>query len=277
MKAVAGTFSVKTEEGSVDCTVRGKIKKDLDIFVGDNVDVENNVIEKVYPRKNVLIRPYVANVDELFIVIAPVPEPDWVLVEKLLLNCRKEGIKTSIVFNKCDLTSEEEISRLLAPYRRDASLFSVSAKKGVGVEALAEEISGKTVCFAGQSAVGKTSLVATLGKKDLLVGELSKRIKRGKNTTRAVEIYEFSGGYMVDTCGFSVAESIDIKPEDLIYYYEDFVKVQNLCKFSNCRHISEPGCAVKKMLEEGTFDKDRYERYVKLYTELTERRKKLYG
>ena len=276
MKAVAGAYSVKTEKGTVMCSVRGKVKKDFDIFVGDRVEIEDNVILSVYPRKNVLIRPYVANVDELFIVIAPVPEPDFVLVEKLLLNCRQEGIKAAIVYNKCDLTSVEEASRLLAPYRRDASPFFVSAKKSIGLDALADEVGGKTVCFAGQSAVGKTSLVASLGGTELITGELSKRIKRGKNTTRAVEIHEFSGGYLVDTCGFSVAESIDIKPEDLIYYYEDFLKVQNKCRFSNCKHISEPGCAVKKMLEEGTFDKDRYDRYVKLYAELTERRKKLY-
>ena len=267
---------MKTSEGMIVCSARGKVKKDVDIFVGDYVETEENVITSVYPRKNVLIRPYVANVDELFIVIAPVPEPDFVLVEKLLLNCRHEGIRAAIVYNKSDLISGEEAKRLLAPYRRDASLFFVSAKKGLGLDALTEEISGKTVCFAGQSAVGKTSLVAALGKKELVVGEVSKRIKRGKNTTRAVEIYEFSGGYLVDTCGFSVAESIDIKPEELIYYYDDFLKVQSKCRFSNCTHINEPGCAVKKMLEEGTFDKDRYDRYVKLYTELTERRKKLY-
>lgn len=244
--------------------------------MGDYVEVEGDVIESVYPRKNVLIRPYVANIDALFIVLAPVPEPDWVLVEKLLLNCRQEGIPAAIVFNKCELMQKEEEERLLAPYRRDADVFFVSAKKQIGLDALASFIEGKTVCFAGQSAVGKTSLVAALGSKDLVVGDLSKRIRRGKNTTRAVEIHDFAGGKLVDTCGFSVAESIDIKPEELIYYYEDFLKVQNKCRFANCKHISEPGCAVKKMLEEGTFDKDRYERYVKLYRELEERRKKLY-
>ncbi len=273
---MAGSFIVKTEEDTLVCTARGKIKKNGEIFVGDQVEVTDNVIESVYPRKNVLIRPYVANIDVLFIVIAPVPEPDWVLVEKLLLNCRQEGIPVAIIYNKCDLGKEDEIKGLLTPYRRDADTFVVSTKKKIGMDELAAYIVGKTVCFAGQSAVGKTSLVATLGGKRLEVGELSKRIARGKNTTRAVEIYDFAGGRLVDTCGFSVAESIDIKPEELIYYYEDFLKVQNECKFSNCRHINEPGCAVKKMLEEGSFDKDRYTRYVKLYNELTERRKKLY-
>ena len=275
-KAVAGAYSVETEEGIRTCSVRGKIKKDFDIFVGDYVEVSGDVIESVYPRKNVLIRPYVANIDVLFIVLAPVPEPDWVLVEKLLLNCRQEGIPAAIVFNKCELMKKEEEERLLAPYRRDADVFFVSAKKQIGLDDLTAFIQGKTVCFAGQSAVGKTSLVAALGSKDLVVGDLSKRIRRGKNTTRAVEIHDFAGGKLVDTCGFSVAESIDIKPEELIYYYEDFLKVQNKCRFANCKHISEPGCAVKKMLEEGTFDKDRYERYVKLYRELEERRKKQY-
>lgn len=265
-----------TEEGIKICPARGKVKKELDIFVGDHVEVSGDAIETVYPRKNVLIRPYVANIDVLFIVVAPVPEPDWVLVEKLLLNCRQEGIPAAIVYNKCDLVDRKQTEGLLAPYRRDAELFIVSASKGVGMDALSSYIVGKTVCFAGQSAVGKTSLVAALGGKKLQVGELSKRIARGKNTTRAVEIYDFAGGKLVDTCGFSVAESIDIKPEELVYYYEDFLRVQNKCRFSNCRHISEPGCAVKEMLEKGEFDKDRYDRYVKLYTELTERRKKLY-
>ena len=99
--------------------------------MGDRVEVEEDVIENVYPRKNVLIRPYVANIDALFIVLAPVPEPDWVLVEKLLLNCRQEGIPVAIVFNKCELMAREEEERLLAPYRRDADVFFVSAKKQI--------------------------------------------------------------------------------------------------------------------------------------------------
>ncbi len=276
IKAVAGAYTVRLPGGDSVCSVRGRIKKDFDIFVGDKVETEDNVIINVLPRKNVLIRPYVSNVDFLFIVLACVPEPDFVLVEKLLLNCRKEGIGTAIVFNKCDLADKNQARALLEPYKNDAELFFVSAKTGEGKEELLSFIQGKTVCFAGQSAVGKTSLISLLAEKELLTGELSRKIKRGKNTTRTVEIHEISGGFVVDTCGFSVAESIDIKPDDLVYYYDEFVKVQSLCRYGNCKHINEPGCKVKEMLANGEFDKNRYNRYIKLYTQLTERRKKLY-
>ncbi len=276
MKAVAGAFTVETENGErIVCSARGKIKRDTDIFVGDYVETEENVILHTYPRKNVLIRPYVANIDLLVIVVASLPEPDWVLVEKLLLNCAKEGIQTAIVCNKCD--KQGNMEEALQPYRRDAKVFFVSAKTGQGMEDLIACLTGKTVCFAGQSGVGKTSILSFIGGRELQIGEMSRKIKRGKNTTRQIEIYNFVGGKLVDTCGFSVADSIDIRPEDLIYYYDDFVRVQNQCRFSNCKHMEEPGCKVKEMVERGEFDADRYRRYVKLYQELIERRKKLYG
>lgn len=274
VKAVAGQYSVKGDLGVHVCSVRGKVKKDIDIYVGDYVDYNDNVIEKVYERKNCLIRPYVANIDALLIVVSVRPAPDWILVEKLLLNCHQQKIVPVIVFNKSDLTNEAE--KILLPYKDEIRTFIVSAKTGYGLNELKKYIAEKLVVFCGQSAVGKSSLINALGGKKLETGELSKRIARGKNTTRHIEIYDTESGRIADTCGFSVMESIDIRPEQLVYYYDEFLAVQHKCKFTNCTHIKEPDCEVKKLVSCGQINKNRYDRYVMLFEELTERRKKLY-
>ncbi len=162
------------------------------------------------------------------------------------------------------------------PYANEFQTFAVSAKTGEGIEKLRDFISGKLVVLCGQSAVGKSSLINTLGGSRLETGELSRKIQRGKNTTRHIEIFDIADGRIADTCGFSVMESVNIKPEELVYYYDEFVSVQNKCKFANCTHINEPNCEVKRLVKEGKINKNRYERYVRLYNELTERRKKLY-
>lgn len=274
VKAVAGQYSVKTKNGVAVCSLRGKVKRDIDVFVGDYVETDGEVIEKVYERKNCMIRPYVANLDALYITVAPVPEPDWNLVEKLLLNCHEQKITPVIVLNKCDLPFDPSI--MIEPYVHSVKTFVVSALTGENLEELKEYSKGKLVCFCGQSAVGKSTLIGKIGGIRLETGELSKKIQRGKNTTRHVEIYDFAGGSIVDTCGFSVMEGIDIEPEELIYYYDEFIPYQSKCRFINCTHTKEPACAVKKAVEEGKINALRYERYVKLYEQLQERRKKKY-
>lgn len=226
------------------------------------------MITALYPRKNELIRPYVANIDALLIVVAPVPQPDWICVEKLILNCHHQQITPAIVFNKTDRTTKEEVEGFLAPYQGEFFTFAVSAETGEGLDALREYIRGKLVCFAGQSAVGKSSLINALAGKNIQVGELSKKISRGKNTTRHVEIYDLADGQAVDTCGFSVMDSVDIKYDELVYYYDEFLAFQQKCKYTNCTHTNEPACAVKQAVERGELNAHRYERYVKLYEAL---------
>lgn len=267
-------YCVKSGEQIIQCTVRGKVKKDIEIYVGDYVEISDGIIEDVYTRKNCLIRPYIANLDTLFIVIAPVPAPDWNLVEKLILNCYEQKIIPVIVYNKSDLINNA--NEILEPYSGEIKTIIVSAKTKDNIEELKREIEGKLVCFCGQSAVGKSSLINVLGGKKLETGELSRKIQRGKNTTRHLEIYDIENGRIADTCGFSVMDSIDINPEELVYYYDEFLAVQNKCRYMNCTHINEPDCAVKKGVEGGTINRYRYERYVKLYRELSERRKKKY-
>lgn len=274
IKAVAGQYSVKTQEGNFVCSVRGKIKKNLDVFVGDYVETDGSVIEKVYERKNCMIRPYIANLDVLYITVAPVPEPDWNLVEKLLLNCHEQKITPVLIINKCDLPFDR--AEMVAPYEKTVKTFVVSALTGENLDELKAYSEGKLVCFCGQSAVGKSTIIGKIGGIKLETGELSRKIQRGKNTTRHIEIYDFNGGQIVDTCGFSVMEGIDIEPEELVYYYDEFVSLQNKCRFMNCTHTIEPNCVVKKAVAEGAINALRYERYVKLYEELKERRKKKY-
>lgn len=264
VKAVASQYTVKIDGKFIECVVRGTVKKDIDIYVGDFVEVVDKVIVSVYPRKNILIRPYVTNIDALLIMVSPTPLPDWTLVEKLILTCHTQNIFSAIVLNKCDLMTVEEREAFVSPYK-DFDIFFVSAKTGEGIDKLKEYMKGKLVCFAGQSAVGKSSVISLLQSKDLAVGELSKKIKRGKNTTRQIEIFDTEDGQVVDTCGFSVLEGIDIRYDELVYYYEEFIPYQSQCKYSNCTHTTEPKCAVREAVARGEIDINRYNRYVNLY------------
>lgn len=275
IKAVASKFFVDTPDGVKVCFARKRLKNDGIIFVGDYVTVAKDrgdlVIEEVKPRKNQLIRPYVSNIDVCFVVISPEPEPDFVLVDKIIVNCLEQNITPVLVKNKTDIDSVDT-----SEYKNVVQVLECSAETGEGIDKLVEFAKGKTVCFAGQSAVGKSSLINAILDCDLLeVGELAKKIKRGKNTTRKTEIFNLNGTYFVDTCGFSMLETIDIEPKDLTLYYDDFEAFRRDCKFSTCTHTEEPDCAVKahvgKEIGEG-----RYQRYLLVYKELVERKESKY-
>ena len=276
IKAVASKFFVDTPEGVKVSFARKRLKNDGIIFVGDYVTVAKDrgdfVIEEVKPRKNQLIRPYVSNIDVCFIVISPEPEPDFVLVDKIIINCLEQRITPVLVKNKDDLRTIDTLE-----YDGVIEQFVCSAATGEGVKELVEFAKGKTVCFAGQSAVGKSSLINTILDCDLLeVGELAKKIKRGKNTTRKTEIFNLNGTYFVDTCGFSMLETVDVEPKDLRLYYDDFEQFRRECRFSSCTHTDEPDCAVKAHVgkEIGT---GRYQRYLAIYKELVERKENMYN
>lgn len=280
IKIISNRYTVLSDGKAYIAYPRGRLKLDGDIFAGDKVLIEtggqNSAIEKVLPRKTLLKRPYVANVDTLIIVIAPEPEPDFLLVDKLLICCFREGIKPVLCINKSDVASANFVESIFSAYKDVCKCVSVSASVPASLSVLEEEISGKLVSFAGQSAVGKTSILNTLLENNLPTGELSK-IKRGRNTTRHVEIYSALGGSIVDTCGFSVLEIDDLKPEELRFYYDEYVALQNKCAVNRCEHVSEADCAVRAAAESGTLDKGRYERYTEIYNELKEARLKKYG
>lgn len=246
------------------CTAR----KGLKILVGDRVNVEKidgtDVILSVEERKNYLVRPPVSNVDICFIVVAPEPAPDFLLVDKIIVNCHVEGITPIIVVNKSDIGSPD-----VREYEGIADIIYCSAATLQGIDRLKRTFEGKTACFAGQSAVGKSSLVNALtGKNNASVGDLARKIKRGRNTTRNTEIIPLTDGtYIVDTCGFSMLDVFNVSADELKLYYDEFEKFRGECRFLNCTHTTETQCGVKAHVGDGV-GKGRYERYCKLYKTL---------
>lgn len=230
-------------------------------------------------RKNRLIRPYVANVDLCFIVIAPVPAPDFMLVDKIIVNARMNGITPVIIVNKTDIADERFLNGVENDYNNVAKVLRTSALTGLNKDVILEMSKGKTACLAGQSAVGKSSLMnALLGADKQETGGLSKKTERGRHTTRQSEILKIGDARIIDTCGFSMLElPEDFRPQDLVYYYDEFADYALGCRFrTGCTHVSEPDCAVRKAVNENKISKNRYERYCVLYSELKEKWRKRY-
>lgn len=278
VKSVGGIFRVKAKGKTYRCFSRGILKRGEDkLYVGDNVLLKEDkgtfYIADVYPRRNLLIRPYVANVDAIAIVVAPVPKCDWVMVDKLLLSGEVHGIPVMLICNKCDL-DDDNYAYAKRVYGELAKIYRVSAETGEGVDDLERELNG-VVCLAGQSAVGKSSLLNRLADMRQETGGLSK-IDRGRNTTRHIELFEVNDHLSVmDTCGFSLLEPEDVEDRELSLYYPDMVALGR-CKYTLCTHTTEPDCVVKQAVEQGRLDQGRYERYVEIAKELTERRKNEY-
>ena len=280
IKGVGGKYSVFCDQKKYDCYAQKKVKYFYDeVMVGDDVEFckrgKTYVITSIFPRANFLKRPTVSNVDEVFVVIAPVPQPDLTLVDKLIVNCNKQYIPVSIIVNKQDVINDDFVEQITEQYTNEVkSIFVVSSVTGQGLDELKKEVKGKTVCMSGQSAVGKTSLLnAIIPNLKMPVGELSQKTERGKHTTRHNQIFMTGdGGYLVDTAGFSLFElTEDVKPEELCLYFYDFFKLSNDCRFNMCTHTAEPDCAVKKAIETNQTLNKKYKRYLAIYNELKER------
>ena len=273
VKILSREYSVNVDGTIYLCTARKKLKKDGEVYVGDFVEIENSAgawaIERVCERKNRLIRPYVANVDVAIVVVAPYPETDYVLVDKIIANCLSSGIQPILVHNKMDVADTQKLDEFDTEYAAFKRV-RVSAHTGAGMDELMSAIKGTVCCMAGQSAVGKTSILNALTGMSATTGGLSK-IMRGKNTTRHIECYDLGDKTcLMDTCGFSLFE-LDLKSEDLRLCYDEFEGV-GACRFTTCKHINEPDCAVKRAVSEGKIPKGRYERYKTIYEELKRRK-----
>lgn len=270
-KKNAGRFIVS----GIDCVARGNLK-DNGIFVGDKVEFDKNqrIIENVLPRKNLLIRPPLANLDRLIIVIAPVPKPDFMLVDKLLIFCKKNNIKAVICVNKSDILTAQLKEVIQNTYSKVADIIYVSAKNG-DVSLLAEQIKG--ICaFAGQSAVGKSSLLNAMhGEIKEQVGDLAKKTLRGKQTTRLVSLYKFGKGYIADTAGFSKFDEtlLQIDERKLAQFYPDFAPYLGDCEYLSCTHTNEKKCAIKNNAARGKISALRYENYLKIYQTIKENKR----
>lgn len=283
LKGIGGFYYVKCGNEVYECRARGKFRiEGIKPIPGDiaqitlPTEVSGGYIEDILPRRNELIRPAVANLDMLLIVLsAKKPKPDYLLADKLIIYAKYNKIPCSIVVNKCDSGTPDDTIRQYE--RSGVPVYTISAHSLEGMEKITALIEGKCVCLAGQSAVGKSSIVNALSpgiKMD--VGGLSKKTDRGKHTTRHSELLYIKeyNATVIDTPGFSILECIDIQPEELTQYYGEF-KWQE-CRFVQCLHDKEPDCAVKKQLERGEIPPERYDRYKNILYKLKERKENMY-
>ena len=284
IKKLADDFWIYANNEIIKSKPRGALKSN-GIYVGDLVDVtfQNNlyIIEKVYERNNLLIRPPIANLQQLIIVIATIPKPDYMIVDKLILFAYSHGITPIIVVNKQDI-SEEENDYVNFAYGNFVKVIFVSAKTQKNLFELKNVLANKVSAFAGQSAVGKSALInMLLDNTKAIEGELSVKINRGKNTTRHSEIYCHESIMIADTSGFTSLDErlLPLAYYELPYYYPDYNKYKSECKYSSCMHFNEPfgDCKIKQLVKENKLDKLRYERYKKIYKILEEKWVKTHG
>lgn len=271
-KAHSNKYQVRCDEKLYTCGARGVLKIKSDgICVGDFVEFERGVITKVLQRRNHFIRPSVCNVDVIVAVVSPLPKPDFYLVDKLLISAIKEDVDFIIAVNKPDL-DDTLLSLVKSEYGNlGFPIVEVSAKEGKGIEELKEMLKGRLSVLAGQSAAGKTSIVNSMFNLDLKVGDLSDKIARGKHTTTRSEIFDYDGYKIVDSPGFAVIEAM-VNLNELPECYPEYLEVSSDCKFRGCSHVNEPDCKVKELVNSGKLSKNRYVRYVEIYSEISKRR-----
>ncbi|TDT61634.1 ribosome small subunit-dependent GTPase A [Fonticella tunisiensis] len=284
LKGIAGFYYVELEDGKlIECKARGKFRKDkLSPIVGDRVEVElidesHGVITGISERKNQLIRPQVANVDQSIIVFAlKNPDISFILLDKLLILSEHNDLTSIICLNKSDLDGDNTFEEVKNIYENIGyKVIKTNGKTGEGIDSLKNVIKNKVSVFAGPSGVGKSTLFNSLQDKvKMETGEISSKINRGKHTTRHAELIEVEKNtYLVDTPGFSSIDLSFMEPEYLQYSFREFKDYIGRCKFSSCLHIKEYGCSVKEAVEEGKIQQKRYDNYRDILLELMENRR----
>lgn len=301
VKGIAGFYYVYAAgSGIYECKAKGVFRKqNIKPLVGDDVSVDviseeemtGNVID-ILPRKNALIRPAVANIDQALVIFAVTsPKPNLNLLDRFLIMMEQQHVSAVIGFNKVDLASEEEIAVLREAY--DTSGYKVlffSAERKVGIEQIREQLTGRTSTLAGPSGVGKSTLINLLAPDvQMETGSVSTKIQRGRHTTRHSELIALDDEtYIFDTPGFSslsvdyynpgmqqtsMEDIIPVEKETLGMFFPEFAGREAYCRFAGCSHINEPDCAVKEALADGKISRSRYDNYVQIYQELKDKKK----
>ena len=292
IKGIGGFYYVKTPEGLFECRGRGAIKnKGIKLQVGDRVDISEvelsreardrgyqheGVIEKIHERKNEFDRPPIVNVDMILVTFAGRdPEPAFAMIDKFILASEVKDTEAVVVINKCDLLTEEERETMKAIYSGAYRVVETSCMTGEGLDELKELLRGKVAAFAGPSGAGKSTLVNSIvPEAGMETGAISDKTQRGRHTTRHVEILETEGGGLVyDTPGFTSFDIPEIEEDELRHLYPEIERFSGKCRYDNCRHLKEPGCAVKEAVKAGDISAVRYASYKTNMKEIKEKRR----
>ena len=286
IKGIAGFYYIYAEDHEIyECKAKGIFRKDNQKpLVGDNVEIEvldiqekEGSVTAILPRRNSLIRPAVANVDQAFVIFAMEnPKPNLMLLDRFLIMMEKQDIPAVVCFNKKDLADSSELEFLYETYTGCGYRVILSSTfQGDGLDEIRQVLKGKTTVVAGPSGVGKSSITNALQENvKMETGEISKKLKRGKHTTRHSQVIPVGEDtYLMDTPGFSSLYLTDMEEQELKDYFPEFRKYEGQCRFQGCRHIHEPGCAVKEALENHKISSLRYEDYLGLYEGLKEKRR----
>ncbi len=293
IKGIAGFYYVWAEGTVYECRARGIFKKDgITPLVGDDVelsvvappgrqpsasspDMGVGAVDRILKRLNWFERPPVANV-ELMVLVASVkhPAPSLLMLDRVAIAAEQKNAELVVVVNKTDLAGPQQLTELSEHFRGVYPLILVSALDGSGLDELKSFLKGKKAALAGPSGVGKSSIAnLLLGEEKSATGEISRKLGRGKNTTRHSELFKGDGFFLFDTPGFTSFENIGLASREVAGLFPDIAEHAHGCRFSDCRHLSEPGCTVRQAVEEGLISRTRYGSYKEIYKAAAEAEK----
>lgn len=276
LKGIGGFYYVETAEGVFECKAKGRFRRErISPLAGDKVviavnDNAENTIDEIEHRKNYLLRPPVANIDNLLLVVSMrEPAPNTLVIDKMTALAERNGITPIIVFSKTDLASADELVDI---YKTTGySIFTVSPENKNDLEKIMRLLSGKLTAFTGNSGAGKSTLINALCPTlSLSTAEISSKLGRGRHTTRQAEIFHVGDGLIIDTAGFSSLDLISNDPilkDELASYFPEFQEYLGQCKFTSCAHIGEKGCKICEMVQKGIISKSRHDNYIELYNQ----------